>query len=78
MPVIPWSDFCEVARATPLVVKGSFGFGLKSIAKNLKGHGLTKTDWTDGPGDGLGAMVEGGIVTRSQGKQVNLCYLLIT
>ena len=54
---IPWSDFCEVARATPLVVKGSFGFGLKAIAKNLKKHGLTETDWTDGPGDGLGAMV---------------------
>ena len=59
LPAIPWSDFCEVARATPLVVKGSFGFGLKSIAKNLKKHGLTETDWTDGPGDGLGAMVGG-------------------
>ena len=59
LPVIPWSDFCEVARATPLVVRGAFGFGLKSIAKKLKEHGLTETDWTDGPGDGLGAMVGG-------------------
>ena len=30
-----------------------------NIAKNLKKHGLTETDWTDGPGDGLGAMVGG-------------------
>ncbi len=54
---IDWSDFCNVARAAPLVVKGAFGFGLKTIAKNLKRHDLTETDWTDGPGDGLGAMV---------------------
>ena len=56
-PSIPWSDFCEVARAAPIVVKGAFGFGLKAIAKNLKRHELIETDWTDGPGDGLGAMV---------------------
>ena len=56
-PSIPWSDFCEVARATPLVVKGAFGFGLKAIAKHLKRHGFIETEWTDGPGDGLGAMV---------------------
>ena len=56
-PKINWSDFCEVARATPIVVKGAFGFGLKAIAKNLKKHGLTQTEWGDGPADGLGAMV---------------------
>ena len=56
-PSIPWSDFCEVARATPLVVKGAFGFGLKAIAKNLYKHKLIETSWGDGPTDGLGAMV---------------------
>ena len=58
-PKINWSDFCEVARATPIVVKGAFGFGLKAIVKNLKKHGLTQTEWGDGPADGLGAMVGG-------------------
>jgi hypothetical protein len=56
-PKINWSDFCEVARKTPIVVKGAFGFGLKAIAKNLKKYGLTETEWGDGPADGLGAMV---------------------
>lgn len=78
-PKINWSDFCEVARATPIVVKGSFGFGLKAIAKNLKKHGLTETDWTDGPGDGLGAMVGAWycdkIVKESQKDMISIDYM---
>ena len=33
------------------------GFGLKTVARSLKQHGLVETDWPDGVSDGLGAMV---------------------
>ena len=33
------------------------GFGLKTVARSLKHHGLIETDWPDGVTDGLGAMV---------------------
>ena len=39
------------------MARGSLEFGLKPFAKALKSHGLIDTDWGDGPGDGLGAMV---------------------
>jgi hypothetical protein len=57
-PALPWFDFLEhVIRAAPVTVRGAFGFGLKAIAKAMHGHGLLATSWTDGPTDGLGAMV---------------------
>ena len=31
------------------------GFGLKTVARSLKDHGLIQTDWPDGVTDGLGA-----------------------
>ena len=46
-----------MVRAEPFVVRGSFGFGLKSLAKALKAHGHVDAEWKDGPTDGLGAMV---------------------
>ncbi|AKF03415.1 BPTD_3080 family restriction endonuclease [Sandaracinus amylolyticus] len=57
-PVPEWFDFLNrVIKAEPVVVRGALGFGLKAIAKALHTHGLVKTSWSDGPTDGLGAMV---------------------
>ncbi|MCL4242456.1 MAG: hypothetical protein KJ048_13995 [Dehalococcoidia bacterium] len=33
------------------------GFGLKKVARAVRGHGLITTDWEDSIVDGLGAMV---------------------
>ena len=44
-------------RQEPVVVKGSFGFGLKSLASSMRRHGAIHTEWDAGPADGLGAMV---------------------
>jgi hypothetical protein len=53
-----WFDFLnQVVKAEPVVVRGALGFGLKAIGKALHAHGLVETEWTDGPTDGLGAMV---------------------
>ena len=55
---VNWFDLLRnVVEAEPVVVRGSFDFGLKPFAKALKSHGLIDTDWGEGPGDGLGAMV---------------------
>jgi hypothetical protein len=53
-----WFDFLnQVVKAEPVVVRGALGFGLKAIGKALHAHGLIQTEWSDGPTDGLGAMV---------------------
>jgi hypothetical protein len=53
-----WFDFLgRVVKAEPVVVKGAFGFGIKAIGKALHKMGTLATDWSDGPADGLGAMV---------------------
>ena len=53
-----WYDFfSKVMRQEPVVVKGTWGFGLKAVAKAMRSHGLIETDWADNPVDGLGAMV---------------------
>jgi predicted RecB family nuclease len=55
---LPWFDFLErVVRAEPVTVTGAFNFGLKAIAKAMHTLGLISTIWSDGPTDGLGAMV---------------------
>jgi hypothetical protein len=57
-PTIHWYDFLsKVVRTEPVVVRGSLGFGLKSVAKAMKRQGLIETTWDDSPLDGLGAMV---------------------
>jgi len=40
----------------PMVVRGAFSFGLKSIARAMRANGLIQTDWGDGLADGAGAM----------------------
>ena len=53
-----WFDFLNrVVRAEPVVIKGPMGFGLKTVARSLKRHGLIETEWEDNITDGLGAMV---------------------
>lgn len=57
-PDLRWFDFLqEVMRSEPVVIRGVFGFGLKSVAKALHESGYIQTVWGDGPTDGLGAMV---------------------
>jgi len=57
-PSPTWFDFLsQVVRREPVVVRGSFGFGLKSVAKALRHQGLIETTWDDSPLDGMGAMV---------------------
>jgi hypothetical protein len=46
-----------VVKSEPVVVRGAFNFGLKAIGRALHALGLIETAWTDGPSDGLGAMV---------------------
>jgi hypothetical protein len=57
-PSINWFDlYQEVFTAEPVVVKDAFGLGLKPVAKAMKSHGLTESDWGNSAVDGLGAMV---------------------
>ena len=57
-PDLPWVDLLgEVVREEPVTVRGAFNFGLKAIAKAMHAQRLIDTSWTDGPTDGLGAMV---------------------
>jgi hypothetical protein len=56
---INWIDFCTIFKEEPIVIRDATKFGLKEIAKVMKQHGFIKTDWsTDGPSDGLGAMID--------------------
>ena len=53
-----WFDLLKlVIKAQPVVVRGAHGFGLKAMSKAMHKAGLVTTQWTDGPTDGLGAMV---------------------
>jgi hypothetical protein len=55
---LPWFDVLErVIRAGPVAVTGAFNFGLKSIAKAMHSAGFISTMWSDGPTDGLKAMI---------------------
>lgn len=57
-PDLPWYDLLQlVVRAEPVAVAGAFGFGLKAVATGMHAAGLIETTWTDGPADGLGAMI---------------------
>ncbi|HYV21038.1 MAG TPA: hypothetical protein VEN31_00125 [Candidatus Bathyarchaeia archaeon] len=56
-PPLAWYDLLgRVFRAQPIVVKGAFSFGLKSIARAMHTHGLIETHWGEGLADGAGAM----------------------
>jgi hypothetical protein len=56
-PALEWYDLLSrVFRAEPVVVKGAFSFGLKSIARAMRAQGLIETAWGEGLADGAGAM----------------------
>ncbi len=56
-PRLPWYDLLhDVVQAAPLVVRGSFSFSLKSIARAMRAAGAITTDWGEGLADGAGAM----------------------
>ena len=56
---IEFIDFCEILKKEPVVIKGAKKFGLKEIAKAMKGHNFISSIWSDdGPSDGLTAMIE--------------------
>ncbi len=51
-PPLAWYDLLgRVFRAQPIVVKGAFSFGLKSIARAMRAHGLIETAWGEGLAD---------------------------
>jgi hypothetical protein len=57
-PDLNWYDFLvKVMREEPVVVKGALAFGLKAVARAMHQNGCLATNWTNGPGDGLKAMV---------------------
>lgn len=57
-PMVNWFDLLrKVVRREPVVVEGSMGFGLKSVARAFHEHGLIETDWGSSKVDGMGAMV---------------------
>jgi hypothetical protein len=56
-PPLSWYDLLgRVFRAEPVVVRGAFSFGLKSVARAMRAQGLIETDWGEGLADGAGAM----------------------
>ncbi len=57
---INWLDLCkEVIQREPVTVTGSFGFGLKSVAKAMYQAGMIETVWDESSevADGMAAMV---------------------
>ena len=52
-------DFCKIFQDEGILVKGVYGFGLKSIGKGIIEHGLIHIpSWEDNVSDGLDAMVQ--------------------
>lgn len=56
-PELGWYDLLRnVVRAEPVVIRGSMGFGLKSVGRALRALGHLETEWGEGLADGTGAM----------------------
>jgi hypothetical protein len=74
-PALAWYDLLgRVFRAEPIVVKGAFSFGLKSIARAMRAHGLIETAWAEGLADGAGAMAgawSAAADSRARGRSLN-------
>lgn len=52
-------DFCKIFQDDAILIKGVYGFGLKSVGKGMIDHGLIKiASWEDNVEDGLDAMVQ--------------------
>lgn len=52
-----WFDLQLLFKQEPISIKGSLGYGLKSIAKAMYSHGMIETVWDGSIDDGLSAMV---------------------
>jgi len=52
-------DFCRIMTDLPILVRGAYGFGLKSIGKAMYRHSLIQTTWTGDVSDGSNAMFLG-------------------
>lgn len=53
-----WLDFCDVMRSEPIVMKGSFKFGLKEIGRKLYDAKLIKTTWASDTESGKDALLQ--------------------
>jgi hypothetical protein len=71
---VTWIDMCEIFQTEPIVVKGSYRFKLKHIAKAMYNHKMIKTSWENEGSkmsDGFRAMLEAIIIYRKN-NNVNI------
>lgn len=52
-------NLLSIIKSYPIVVRGSFNFSLKSIAKAMKSHGMITSTWKYDCKDGQDAMMQG-------------------
>lgn len=52
-----WADMCDIFKSEPIVIKGCFKFGLKSIAKSMKENGMIQTEMESVCNSGMNAMI---------------------
>ncbi len=55
---IEWCDMYKIFRNEPIVIKGCFNFGLKSIAKAMRNHGMISATIGSNCNSGMKAMVK--------------------
>jgi len=61
-------DFCKIFQDETILVKGVYGFGLKSVGRGLIKHGLINIPaWEDTVTDGLDAMIQAYLIYSSPG-----------
>ena len=53
-----WFDLCKLFKTEPIVIKDCFKFGLKSIAKAMRKHGMISTEIDSQCDSGMTAMVK--------------------
>jgi hypothetical protein len=52
-------DFCKIMTDEPILIRGTYDFGLKTVAKSMYKHNMIKTIWGDDLHDGVSAMFLG-------------------
>jgi ATP-dependent Lon protease len=52
-------DFCKIMTNEPILIRGAYNFGLKTIAKAMYKNNMIKTIWNDDMKDGASAMFLG-------------------
>ena len=53
-----WFDLCKLFKSEPIVIKDCFKFGLKSIAKAMRKHGMISTEIDSTCDSGMVAMIK--------------------